>query len=85
MRYIYILLASVFGFIGISFGLFFSICRLSETKSLGISLMQSPDTPARNFLEYIISYPIWKKEFRHSYLNTKHKRIQNDISRKWAE
>ena len=85
MRYIYILLASVFGFIGISFGLFFSICRLSETKSLGISLMQSPDTPARNFLEYIISYPIWKKEFRHSYLKTKHKRIQNDISRKWAE
>ena len=85
MRYIYILLASAFGFIGISFGLFFSICRLSETKSLGISLMQSPDTPARNFLEHIISYPIWKKEFRHSYLNTKHKRIQNDISRKWAE
>ncbi len=85
-RYIFTILASILGFIGVSLGLFIGVCCLSNTKSLKTSILEPFGNPRKeNPLRYFFSYPIWKKEFRHAYLKAKHKRVQPDISRKWVK
>ena len=84
-RYLFILLSSLGGFIGISYGMFICVCLLAKTQSLGISLLQPLTNDNTNLFRFIFSYPIWKKEHRHNYLKAKYNRIQAIISRKWAK
>jgi len=85
-RYFYTFLSAICGFIGISLGIFINICTLCNVNSLGVSMLKTLDNDrGDNIFRYLFSYPIWKREYRHTYLNAKMKRIQADVSRKWAE
>jgi len=84
-RYIFTLSASLLGFIGISLCLFLSLSSISCTESLGVSLFEPFKVAStEKSLKYIFPTPLWKKEFRHNYLLSKHKRLQGNISRKWV-
>ena len=85
-RYFYTVSASLFGFVGVSYCIFINICLLAKSCSIGVSLLKSLDsTEKTGILRYVFSYPIWKKEFRHSFLKTKHKQVQGRISRRWVK
>ncbi|MBQ2897512.1 MAG: spore germination protein [Clostridia bacterium] len=85
-RYFYTFLGSIFGFLGLSLGIFINISILCNVNSLGVSMMKSLDNDENdNIFRYLFSYPIWKRELRHSYLHAKHQRVQQHISRKWAK
>lgn len=85
-RYIYIILGAVFGFLGIAAGIFLHACALSSVKSLGVSLFTSLSNDNReSMLAFLFQKPLWKKEFRHTYVNAQKQRVQADTSRKWEE
>ena len=82
-RFIFILLGFIAGFLGISLGIFVYICMLSNLKSFGINTT-TPFAPHINSKtnKYFLP-PIWKREYRPSYLNPKISKNQEDISMKW--
>lgn len=85
-RYIYILLGAVWGFFGIAAGIFLHAAMLSSVNSLGIPLLTALAGDNReSALSYLFRRPIWKHEFRHSYVNAQKTRVQADISRKWVD
>ena len=85
-RYIYILLGAMWGFFGIGAGLFIHASILASVNSLGIPLFSSlGNADNQSMLSYLLQKPIWKREFRHSYVNAQKKRVQPDISRKWVK
>lgn len=83
MRFIFIILGYVAGFFGIGIGLFIYICILTSLKSFGVPYM-APYTPVTNVKQngYFLE-PIWKREKRADYLNTKKTNSQDSISMKW--
>lgn len=85
-RYIYIFLGATFGFLGIATGIFLHAVALSSVKSMGVSLFTSLANDNKNgMLSFLLQRPVWKREFRHSYLNAQKARVQSNISRKWEE
>lgn len=83
-RFFYILLGYLFGFLGIGFGLFVHLLLFSSFKSFGVPYL-SPYLPVSNNSgenSYILP-PIWKREYRPDFLNTKKKKTQSHISQKW--
>lgn len=82
-RFVFIMLGFMAGFLGISLGLFAYMCVISNTKSFGISYTAGI-TPLDNIKgnTYYLP-PIWKREFRASFLNSKKERKQPNISMKW--
>lgn len=85
-RFIYIILAFVSGFLGISFGLFIQLILLSNLKSFGVSYF-SPYIPYGNKNTDSTFYirPIWKREKRSNFLNTKKPNQEAKISMKWKK
>ena len=83
MRFIFIILGYVAGFFGIGIGLFIYICILTSLKSFGVPYM-APYTPVTNIKQngYFLE-PVWKREKRADYLNTKKTNSQDSISMKW--
>lgn len=72
------------GFLGIAIGLFVQVALLSSSKSFGV-LYLAPYLPVTN-LNSDASYfvpPMWKREKRADFLNTKHPKSQGKISMKW--
>lgn len=85
-RYLYIFLGARYGFFGIATGIFLHTALLCSVNSLGVPLFTSLANDTReNFLTYLLQKPIYKREFRHSYLDADKKRVQANISRKWVE
>lgn len=84
LRFVYILLGSVGGFLGISLGLFLHSIWFTSAKSFGLPYTTpfGPTTKSR-FTDAIIRAPLWKHESRPDYLNTKNDKKQPKISRKW--
>lgn len=83
-RFFYIILGYLLGFLGIGFGLFVHAILLSNLNSFGVPYL-SPYLPVSNTgndTAYFLS-PIWKREKRADFLNTKRSKNQNKISRKW--
>lgn len=82
-RFVFILLGFMSGFLGISLGLFVYISILCSLKSFGVSYT-TPFAPATNSNGngYFL-LPIWKREYRPSYLATKQPKSQDKISMKW--
>lgn len=82
-RFIFILLGYMAGFLGIGFGLFVYISILCSMKSFGIpfTIPFAPkiDSKGNNFL----LSPIWKREYRASYIFPKKIKSQEKISMKW--
>ena len=83
MRFIFIILGYVAGFFGIGIGLFIYVCILTSLKSFGVPFM-APYTPVTNIEQngYFLD-PVWKREKRADYLDTKKVDSQEHISMKW--
>lgn len=82
-RFIYIILGYLLGFLGIAIGIFISLLISSNLKSFGVPYL-SPYVPISNTHEHpIFLSPIWKREYREDYLNTKKPKKQKDISMNW--
>ena len=83
-RFLYVLLGFLSGFLGIVIGIFVQLSVLVHLKSFGSPYL-APYVPATNLntsLSYFIK-PIWKRETRADFLNTKRPREEGKISMKW--
>ena len=83
-RFLYIILGYLAGFLGIATGLFIQCSILCNSKSFGVPYL-SPYLPVTN-LNSDVSYflpPLWRREKRADFLNTKHSKAQEKISMKW--
>lgn len=83
MRFIFIFLAYIAGFFGIGLGIFVYLCILASLKSFGVPYM-APYAPVTNINQngYFFN-PVWQREKRADYLNTKKEKSQEHISMKW--
>ena len=82
-RYLFIFLGYAAGFLGIALGLFVYLSILCDTKSFGVPYMIGVSS-----LENTKGYgyflpPIWKREYRASFLNPQKATKQDHISMKW--
>ncbi len=83
LRFVFILLGMFFGFLGIAIGIFVYLAMLSNFSSFGVPYL-APYVPLSriNHNGYFLS-PIWRREKRSDYLNTKRKNKEASISMKW--
>ncbi|MCI9177090.1 MAG: spore germination protein [Clostridia bacterium] len=83
MRFLFIILGYIAGFFGIALGIFVYLCILTSLSSFGVPYM-APYAPVTKINEsgYFLD-PVWRREQRADYLNTKKKQAQNHISMKW--
>ena len=84
-RFAYTILGSLCGFLGIGIGLFIHILILNSLKSFGVPYLSpyAPLSPIGNNSYFL--KPVWKREKRASFLNTKKPFTQERISMKWRE
>jgi len=83
-RFLYVLLGFLGGFLGIVIGIFIQLAILVNLKSFGSPYL-APYVPATNLntsLSYLVK-PIWRRETRADFLNTKRPREEGKISMKW--
>lgn len=83
-RFLYIILGYLAGFLGIAIGLFIQLVILAKSKSFGVSYL-APYLPVTNLntdAGYFVP-PMWRREKRADFLNTKQPRSQGNISMKW--
>ena len=85
LRFAFIFLGALFGFLGIALGMFMYLAILSSYRSFGIPYL-SPYIPATHINNdgYFLS-SIWKREKRQDYLNTKRKNKEAEISMVWKK
>ena len=83
LRFGFIFIGWLFGFLGIAIGIFFYLGMLANYYSFGIPFL-SPYIPLSNVgtSGYFFS-PMWKREKRSDFLNTKRSNKQSNISMKW--
>ena len=84
-RFIFIALGFTAGFLGIGTGLFIYVTLICSLKSFGVPFT-APIAPSFNTKGngYFIP-PIWKQEYRASFLSPKRIKAQADISMKWKQ
>lgn len=82
-RFAFVLLGFMAGFLGISLGLFVYISLVCSLRSFGVSYT-TPFAPATNSKGngYLLP-PIWKREYRPSYIASKREKDQEKFSMKW--
>lgn len=82
-RFWFIALGFTSGFLGIGVGLFLYISMLCGLKSFGVPYT-TPIAPSYNTKGngYFIP-PVWKQQYRASFLSPKKKQAQDDVSMKW--
>ena len=83
-RFFYIILAFVAGFLGVAVGIFIQVILVSNLQSFGVSFL-SPYIPCanKNGDSTFFIKPIFKREKRSNFLNTKKPDQENKISMKW--
>ena len=81
----YTILGALCGFLGIATGLFLHVLTLCSLKSFGVPYLSpyAPISQKRN-QTYLLK-PVWKREKRADFLNTKKPNVQDKISMKWRE
>jgi spore germination protein KA len=86
MRFYYIILGSLAGFLGITIGLFMHIIWLASFNTFGVPFM-APFAPTtmKTSPETIIRGRIWKQERRPDFLNPKDVTRQSKRSRGWTK
>lgn len=86
LRFGYIILGAMAGFLGITTGLFIQGLALVSSKSFGVPFL-APFAPktAGGLSDEILRAPIWKQEMRPDYVNPKVGRKQPEISRGWTK
>lgn len=82
-RFGFVILGYIAGFLGIAMGLFIYLSILCSIKSFGVPYTV-PFAPAINSKGngYFIP-PIWKQEYRATYIAPKKEKAQEHISKKW--
>lgn len=82
-RFGFVILGFMAGFLGISLGLFVYISLICSLRSFGVSYT-TPFAPAQssNGNGYLLS-PIWKREYRPSFIASKRENDQEKYSMKW--
>ncbi len=85
-RFVYIILGYISGFLGIAFGFFVHFLLLSNQNSFGVPFF-APYIPLYDLSnnDALGVQPVWKREKRNAYLNTKKPNIQEHISMKWRQ
>ncbi len=85
-RFMYIILGYLAGFLGIALGAFIHFILLSSQSSFGIPFF-SPYIPYYDVKSNDTMYmnPVWRREKRNSFLNTKKPNVENHISMKWRQ
>lgn len=82
-RFIYIFLGYLCGFLGIAMGFFINLFILSSIESFGVAYL-SPYIPfEEKYKKGLLVPPIWKREKRPGFLNTKKENKQSNISMEW--
>ena len=83
--FILIILGFTAGFLGIGLGIFIYISMLCNLSSFGVPYTV-PFAPTGDSKKngYFIP-PIWKQEYRASYLSPKKEKSQDKVSRKWKK
>lgn len=83
-KFLYIFLGYIAGLLGIAAGLFVQVTILCNLRSFGASYFApyAPMTNLKTSVSYFI-HPIWKREHRSDFLNTKRPIEQPHISMKW--
>jgi len=86
LRFIYIILASFAGLLGISLGIFIHLLVLVHAKSFGVPFMVpfAPKTSGTR-TNVILKTPLWKEEDRPDFINPKDIKQQAHISRGWLK
>lgn len=84
-RFVYTLLGSFSGFLGIGIGIFIHLLTLCSLESFGVPYL-SPYVPMSSIRNqgYLLT-PVWKREKRADFLNTKKPIVQDKLSMKWRE
>lgn len=82
LRFAYIILGYVLGFLGIGIGLFIHFLIVAGLKSFGYPYLQ-PYIPVTTDYKGLLLSPMWKREKRADFLNTKRSKKQKDISMGW--
>ncbi len=87
LRFGYIFLGAMAGFLGITLGLFIQGILFVNSKSFGVpvTIPTGPKTATSFSNNRLIRLPLWKQERRADYLNTQDDTKQPKISRKWTE
>ncbi len=85
IRFAYIILGAISGFLGIALGLTVNALMLASSKSFGVPFLApfGPVTQGK-YSDKLSRKPIWKQEKRPDYLNTKDIKSQPKISRSWT-
>lgn len=85
LRFAYIFLGYIAGLLGIVTGFFIHLSYLLTLTSFGVSYF-SPQISSIFFQNsYYTIKPIWKREYRNKYLNTKKPFSEKHISMKWKK
>ena len=82
-RFGFILLGFLAGFLGIGIGIFIYLAELCDLETFGVSYTApyAPFIDSKN--NRFMLPPIWKREYRATYLASKREKKQNKISMKW--
>ena len=82
-RFIYVFAGYFAGFFGLAFVFFIHLGIFASIDSFGVSYL-SPHAPfTANDTDAYLLAPIWKREDRDSFLDTKRKKQEEHISMKW--
>ena len=82
-RFMYIIFGYLAGLLGIAFATFIHVLIATKVQSFGVSYLE-PYIPSKGRLSSgIFNKPIWKREKREDFLDTKKKDKQEHISMKW--
>lgn len=83
MRFIYILLGAMAGFLGIAAGTCIHIAMVCNMKSFGVSYVETSAFSKRNVGLGIVLSPAFDRETRPEFLKTKRPKSQDEYSMKW--
>ena len=83
-RFVFIFLGYLCGFLGIALGLFVYLSMMAGTTSFGVPYMTGVSPMEKvNGNTYLLP-PIWKREYRSTFLRSKKEKKQANISMKWC-
>lgn len=82
-RFFFTILGAMAGFLGIGLGLFVYISILCNLRSFGVpyTVPFAPTTDSKQNAYFVP--PIWKQEYRATYISPKKEKAQEKISMKW--
>lgn len=83
MRFVYILLGAMAGFLGIAAGTCIHLAMICNMKSFGVSYLETNLFNRRNVGLGIVLSPAFDRELRPNLLKTKRPKMQDKISMKW--